>query len=58
MGLVSSVLAVQGRNQGAVNNLCQNLTLSCREGEESSCRAFKEVGCKCDGTMRTCPRGN
>lgn len=50
--------ADQGRNQGAVNNLCQNLTVACQGGDQPSCQAFKDTGCQCDVTQGTCTRGN
>lgn len=47
-----------GRNQGAVNNLCQNLTAACKNGDKQSCQAAKETGCLCNSTTGTCTRGN
>ena len=37
-----------GRNQGAVNNLCQNLSAACTQGDNPSCDAYKTTGCACD----------
>ena len=53
-----TVNADQGRNQGAVNNLCQNLTVACQDGDKSSCQALKDTGCQCDPKQGTCTRGN
>lgn len=47
-----------GRNQGAINNLCQNLTNACRQGDKSYCEAAKKTGCLCDQKTGTCTRGN
>ena len=42
----------------AVNNLCQNLTAACTGGDQASCQAAKNTGCKCDESQGTCTRGN
>lgn len=57
-GLMNSAFADQGRNQGAVNNLCQNLTVACQQGDKSSCKAAQQTGCMCDKKSGTCARGN
>jgi hypothetical protein len=46
-----------GRNQGAVNNLCQNLSAACTQGSESSCGGYKTTGCACNESG-VCTRGN
>lgn len=46
-----------GRNQGAVNNLCQNLSAACTQGDSPSCDAYKTTGCACDESG-VCTRGN
>ncbi|RTK93484.1 MAG: hypothetical protein EKK64_10110 [Neisseriaceae bacterium] len=56
--MIQNVFADQGRNQGAVNNLCQNLTSACKDGDKSSCKALQDVGCKCDKKTSACSRGN
>lgn len=58
--MMSSMLAYAdaGRNQGAINNLCQNLTNACRHGDKSYCEAAKKTGCSCDQKTGTCTRGN
>ncbi len=50
--------ADEGRNQGAVNNLCQNLAAACQTGDQDSCNAYKSTGCACDQSQGTCTRGN
>ena len=45
-------------HRGAINNLCQNLALECRDGDESSCAAYKYTGCVCIESQGTCTRGN
>lgn len=54
----ATCFADQGRNQGGVNNLCQNLTAACQQGDQSSCQAAKDTGCLCDPNAGTCTRGN
>lgn len=64
--LIAIILAVfslacfasEGRNQGAVNNLCQNLTAACQGGDKASCDAFTSTGCTCIESEGTCSRGN
>lgn len=56
--LTSFCFADEGRNQGAINNLCQNLTAACQQGDKSSCQAAKDTGCQCDLKQGTCTRGN
>jgi len=59
LGLLSCLsYADNGRNQGAVNNLCQNLTAACKQGDKQACQAAKETGCLCNATTGTCTRGN
>ena len=50
VALFSAVVcyADPGRNQGAVNNLCQNLSAACTQGD---------TGCACDESG-VCTRGN
>jgi hypothetical protein len=55
---VFGAYADTGRNQGAVNNLCQNLAAACAEGDQSSCQAAKDTGCSCDKDSGTCLRGD
>ncbi len=47
-----------GASRGAINNLCQNLTQACTQGDKSSCKALQEVGCNCNAQSGTCSRGN
>lgn len=56
--LIGSSYAIDGRNQGAVNNLCQNLSAGCSGGDQQSCDAYKNTGCGCDSETGTCSRGN
>ena len=35
-------------NRGAITNLCNNLNASCMSGNESDCKAFKDVTCSCN----------
>ncbi|MEN9946138.1 MAG: hypothetical protein RLZZ293_524 [Pseudomonadota bacterium] len=49
--------ALEGRSQGAITNLCRNLSMACEQGESSSCLAYKQTGCACD-QQGTCTRGN
>jgi|GEM_PF-2132212 len=55
---ITACYASDGRNQGAVNNLCQNLSAACSGGDQSSCDAYKSTGCGCDADSGTCTRGN
>lgn len=56
--LIGYAYASDGRNQGAVNNLCQNLSAACAGGDQQSCDAYKSTGCGCDSDAGTCSRGN
>lgn len=59
MMLISvAAFADTGRSQGAVNNLCQNLTTACKQGDKQSCQALKQTGCTCDAKTGACSRGN
>lgn len=58
IGVAAYGYADTGRNQGAVNNLCQNLSAACSEGDQSSCEAVKTTGCACDKDSGTCLRGD
>lgn len=61
MLLVATVMnayADNGRNQGAVNNLCRNLMNACFNGDKQSCEAARNVGCACNEKTGTCSRGN
>ena len=50
--------ATDSRNQGAINNLCQNLANACAGGDKPSCQASKDTGCNCDKETGTCARGD